>query len=67
MRTNATRPEAGQPAPHFDVEFFNGYEWEDKQVSDLEDMAGNEVRRLSGTNVAGVNRRKPAETITDGD
>ena len=43
VRTNATRPEAGQPAPHFDVEFFNGYEWEDKQVSDLEDMAGNVI------------------------
>lgn len=43
VRTNATRPEAGQPAPHFDVEFFNGYEWEDKQVSDLEDMVGNVI------------------------
>lgn len=43
LRTNATRPEAGQPAPDFDVEFFNGYEWEDKPVSDLEDMRGNVV------------------------
>lgn len=43
VRTNASRPEAGQPAPHFDVEFFNGYEWEDKQVSDLEDMTGNVI------------------------
>ena len=43
MRTNATRPEAGQPAPYFDVEFFNGYEWESKPVADLDDMRGNVV------------------------
>jgi hypothetical protein len=27
-RANAVRPEAGQPAPTFNMEFFNGYEWE---------------------------------------
>jgi cytochrome c biogenesis protein CcmG/thiol:disulfide interchange protein DsbE len=43
VRTNATRPEAGQPAPFFDVEFFDGYEWGDRQVSDLDEMAGNIV------------------------
>ena len=43
MRTNATRPEAGQPAPYFDVEFFDGYEWENKNVADLDDMRGKVV------------------------
>lgn len=43
LQTNATRPEAGQPAPDFDVEFFNGYEWENKPVSDLQDMAGKVI------------------------
>lgn len=43
VQTNATRPEAGQPAPYFDVEFFNGYEWEGKPVSDLDDMAGKVI------------------------
>ncbi|MFN2138319.1 MAG: TlpA family protein disulfide reductase [Candidatus Promineifilaceae bacterium] len=43
MRTNATRPEAGQPAPGFDVEFFNGYEWQGKQAADLDEMRGKVV------------------------
>ncbi len=43
MRTNATRPEAGQPAPDLSVEFFNGYEWENKPAADLQDMAGKVV------------------------
>ncbi len=43
VRTNATRPEAGQPAPEFDVQFFNGYEWEDRTSADLEDMRGKVV------------------------
>lgn len=43
MRTNATRPEAGQPAPQFDVEFFDGYEWDNRSVADLEDMRGKVV------------------------
>jgi cytochrome c biogenesis protein CcmG/thiol:disulfide interchange protein DsbE len=43
MKTNATRPEAGQSAPYFDVEFFDGYEWDDKTVADLDDMRGNVV------------------------
>jgi cytochrome c biogenesis protein CcmG/thiol:disulfide interchange protein DsbE len=42
-RANATRPEAGQPAPYFDVEFFDGYEWENKTVADLDDMRGKVV------------------------
>ena len=43
VRTNATRPEAGQPAPYFDVEFFDGYEWENKTIADLDDMHGKVV------------------------
>ncbi len=43
LKTNATRPEAGQPAPYFDAEFFNGYEWEGKSVADLDGMRGKVV------------------------
>jgi cytochrome c biogenesis protein CcmG, thiol:disulfide interchange protein DsbE len=41
--TLQTRPEAGQPAPYFDVEFFNGYEWENRSISDLDEMQGKVV------------------------
>ena len=43
INANKTRPEAGQVAPEFTVEYFNGYEWEDKPVSALEDMKGKVV------------------------
>ncbi len=43
MRTNATRPEAGQPAPALQVEFFDGYEWENKSSADLQDLTGKVV------------------------
>lgn len=43
MRANATRPEAGQAAPDFDLEFFNGYEWQDLPTANLSDMRGNVV------------------------
>ncbi len=43
VNVNATRPEAGEQAPPFDVEFFNGYEWEQRTVADLEDMRGKVV------------------------
>lgn len=43
MRTNASRPEPGQPAPKFDMEFFNGYEWQSQPTALLEDMRGNVV------------------------
>jgi cytochrome c biogenesis protein CcmG, thiol:disulfide interchange protein DsbE len=42
-RANAVRPEAGQPAPTFNMEFFNGYEWETRPVSSLEEMRGNVI------------------------
>ena len=43
VNVNATRPEAGEQAPPFDVAFFNGYEWEQRAVADLEDMRGKVV------------------------
>jgi len=43
IRTNATRPEAGQPAPDFDIEFFDGYTWQDMPAANLSDMRGNVV------------------------
>ena len=43
MDANATRPEAGQAAPDFAMEFFNGYEWEARPVADLAEMEGQVV------------------------
>jgi cytochrome c biogenesis protein CcmG/thiol:disulfide interchange protein DsbE len=43
INTNAARPEVGQTAPDFDVEFFDGYEWESKPVSSLAEMRGRPV------------------------
>lgn len=43
INTNATRPEVGQRAPDFELEFFNGYEWEGMPVAALEDMRGRPV------------------------
>jgi cytochrome c biogenesis protein CcmG/thiol:disulfide interchange protein DsbE len=43
VNVNATRPEAGEKAPAFDVEFFNGYEWEERTTADLSDMQGKVV------------------------
>lgn len=43
LNANASRPEVGQTAPKFEVQYFNGYEWEDRSVSSLEDMRGNVV------------------------
>ncbi len=43
INTNAARPEVGQPAPDFDVVFFDGYGWESKPVSSLAEMRGRPV------------------------
>ena len=43
VNTNATRPEVGQVAPDFDVEFFDGYEWETRSVATLAEMRGRPV------------------------
>ena len=43
LQTNATRPEVGQQAPAFDLEFFDGYEWNGKTAASLDDMQGQVV------------------------
>jgi cytochrome c biogenesis protein CcmG/thiol:disulfide interchange protein DsbE len=43
INTNAARPEVGQTAPDFDVEFFDGYEWETRSVASLSEMRGRPV------------------------
>lgn len=43
INTNATRPEVGQTAPDFDVEFFDGYGWENRSVANLAEMRGRPV------------------------
>lgn len=43
VRTNATRPEAGQKAPGFTMSFFTGYEWEGQEQVSLDDLQGNVV------------------------
>jgi cytochrome c biogenesis protein CcmG/thiol:disulfide interchange protein DsbE len=43
LNANAVRPEAGQPAPEFQMAFFNGYEWEEQPVADLSDLQGKVV------------------------
>ncbi len=43
INTNAARPEVGQAAPDFDVEFFDGYGWETRDVANLSEMHGRPV------------------------
>ncbi len=43
INTNAPRPEVGQNAPEFGVEFFDGYEWESRPVASLAEMRGRPV------------------------
>lgn len=43
VNSTATRPEAGQTAPTFPMQFFNGYHWEEQANADLSDMQGNVV------------------------
>mgnify|MGYP001343445170 FL=1 len=43
INTTAARPEVGQEAPDFDVEFFDGYEWDTRPVANLSDMRGRPV------------------------
>jgi cytochrome c biogenesis protein CcmG/thiol:disulfide interchange protein DsbE len=43
VKSNAPRPEAGEPAPGFDLEFFEGYEWQGKTTASLDDMKGQIV------------------------
>ena len=43
IQTNKTRPEAGEMAPEFDVQFLDGYEWEGRQTAVLNDFKGKVV------------------------
>ena len=43
VQTNAPRPEAGEQAPAFNLEFFEGYDWNGRSVASLEDMEGQIV------------------------
>jgi len=43
MNTTETRPEVGQQAPGFDVEFFDGYNWDGRTTANLSDMRGKVV------------------------
>lgn len=43
LNANKTRPEAGQPAPEFAVQYFDGYEWQNTSASTLDEMKGKVV------------------------
>ena len=43
INSTAPRPEVGQPAPDYDMEFFSGYEWDGKSTAKLSDMEGKVV------------------------
>ncbi|MDX1662774.1 MAG: TlpA disulfide reductase family protein [Candidatus Promineifilaceae bacterium] len=41
--TDTPRPQAGAPAPAFEMEFFDGYEWQSAESASLEEMEGQVV------------------------
>jgi len=43
LNSTATRPEAGVIAPNFNLQFFNGYEWENRPTSSLGEMRGKVI------------------------
>ncbi len=43
VQTSKTRPEAGQPAPDFTVQFLDGYQWEGRETATLADFKGQVV------------------------
>lgn len=43
FNSTAPRPEVGQPAPDYEMEFFSGYEWEGKSTAKLSDLQGKVV------------------------
>jgi cytochrome c biogenesis protein CcmG/thiol:disulfide interchange protein DsbE len=43
LNSTAPRPEVGELAPDFKLEFFEGYEWEGKTAARLADMKGRVV------------------------
>lgn len=43
IQANAPRPEVGEVAPPFTVEFFTGYEWQGQPTVSLDDLKGKVV------------------------
>ena len=43
INSSAPRPEVGEKAPNFDLEFFDGYGWQGKTAASLDDMKGQIV------------------------
>ncbi|MCA9974921.1 MAG: TlpA family protein disulfide reductase [Anaerolineales bacterium] len=43
VQTNKTRPEVGHSAPAFEVTFLDGYEWEGRQIANLDNFKGKVV------------------------
>lgn len=43
INQTTARPEPGKEAPLFEMQFFNGYEWDTRTVSSLEEMRGQVV------------------------
>lgn len=43
LKAGETRPDAGATAPNFNVQFFDGYEWQGEEVASLDDFRGNVV------------------------
>lgn len=43
VQTSKTRPEAGETAPDFKVQFLNGYQWDGRADASLDDFKGQVV------------------------
>lgn len=43
LNSSKTRPEAGEVAPEFNMQYFNGYEWEGMTTANLSNMQGKVV------------------------
>ena len=43
LNSTKTRPEAGEAAPEFNMQYFNGYEWEGMTTANLSNMQGKVV------------------------
>lgn len=43
INANAAQPDMGDSAPNFEMQFFDGYEWQDLSTASLDDMRGNVV------------------------
>jgi cytochrome c biogenesis protein CcmG/thiol:disulfide interchange protein DsbE len=43
VRTNTARPTPGEAAPGFSMQYFDGYEWQDREAATLAEMQGQIV------------------------